>query len=79
MTRPGRKIRFEQGEPIAMLTPMRRGDTESFTPEIRNLSSDAALREKFNTWLADRQEAARLKQDSNYQAKVKQEVKKAGQ
>jgi Family of unknown function (DUF6065) len=72
VTRPGVKIRFEQGEPIAMLTPLRRGDTESFMPEIRNLTSEPALQEKFDRWLLDRQEAARLKQESNYQAKVKQ-------
>ncbi len=72
ITRPRHKIRFEKGEPIAMLTPQRRGDTESFAPQIRNLASEPALREKFAAWLAYRQDAARRKQDSNYQEKVKQ-------
>lgn len=72
VTRPRTKVRFEAGEPIALLVPLRRGETESFTPEIRNLASEPALREKFDTWLADRQEVARQKADSNYQAKTKQ-------
>ncbi len=72
ITRPGQKIRFERGEPIAMLAPQRRFDTESFAPEIRNLSSDAELLEKFEAWMADRQEAQRQKRESNYQARVKQ-------
>ena len=72
ITRPGMKIRFERGEPIAMLAPQRRFDTESFAPEIRNLSSNAELLEKFEAWMADRQEAQRQKRESNYQARVRQ-------
>lgn len=72
VTRPGKKIRFDRDEPVAMLVPLRRGETESLMPEIRNLASDSGLAAKYETWLASRRDAARQKAESNYQVQVKQ-------
>lgn len=72
ITRPGKKIRFDRDEPVALLVPVRRGETEAMMPEIRNLDSDPGLHEKYAAWLVSRQEAARKKAESNYQAQVKQ-------
>jgi hypothetical protein len=50
ITRPFKKIKFEAGDPICLLTPVRRGDVESFTPELQNLKSDPELLAKFKEW-----------------------------
>lgn len=72
VTRPGKKIRFDKEEPIAMLMPLRRGDTEGLEPQIWNMESEPELLRRFETWLADRQAAQRKKEESHYEAKVKQ-------
>ncbi len=52
-TRPFHKVRFERDEPICAIVPQRRGELESFIPEIRNL--DGELRSEFQRWLESRQ------------------------
>lgn len=44
ITRPEHVIEFEQGEPFCMIVPQRRGELESFRPEIRDLTSDPGTR-----------------------------------
>jgi len=55
-TRPFHKVKFERDEPICAIIPQRRGELESFVPEIRNL--DGELREEFQRWLESRQHHA---------------------
>jgi len=43
-------VRFERGEPICMITPIRRGDPESFAAEIRNLESSPELLQSYSVW-----------------------------
>jgi len=43
MTRANHTVFFEEGEPIAMIVPQRRNETERFRPAIRDLASDPKL------------------------------------
>jgi hypothetical protein len=49
-------VRFQHDEPICMLIPIRRGDAESFRPEIRNLESEPEMSRSFELGLARRNE-----------------------
>jgi hypothetical protein len=53
-TRPGTPVRFEKGEPLCHIFPIRRGDLESIVPEIRALSSDPKLKAQHDAWTASR-------------------------
>ena len=46
MTRPHFPVTFEVGEPLCMLVPQRRGELESFHPQLRMLSSEPALEDE---------------------------------
>jgi hypothetical protein len=50
ITRPHRKIRFERDEPFCMLVPMRRGEVESFVPEVRDLAGEPQLEASYRAW-----------------------------
>jgi hypothetical protein len=56
VTRPGHEVVFEKDEPIAMLTPVRRGEIERFRPEIRTLAEEPALQEGFRAWARSREQ-----------------------
>jgi hypothetical protein len=46
-TRPGHAMRFEAGEPIAMIVAMRRGELEKFRPMVREAASAPAMLDSF--------------------------------
>jgi hypothetical protein len=50
MTRPNQPVVFEAGEPIAMISPVRRGELERFAAEIRPLAEAPALRARYAEW-----------------------------
>lgn len=50
VTRVGAPIRFEEGEPICMISPLSRGDIEAFRPEIRDLECNPELERNFWLW-----------------------------
>lgn len=54
LTRIGHPVRFEKDEPICMISPVRRGETESFSPLTRELASNPALRAGFDGWSKSR-------------------------
>lgn len=54
LTRPGHVVTFEEGEPVAMIVPQRRGDLESFHPEIRDLHADPEVARSYARWRDDR-------------------------
>jgi hypothetical protein len=54
VTRPGQKITFEAGEPICMLLPQRRGELETFVPEIQDIHTDADAKRNYGNWRASR-------------------------
>ena len=53
-TRPRQVVRFGVGEPIAMLVPQRRGELETFQPEMRSLGTDPELQQQHDAWRARR-------------------------
>lgn len=55
-TRSHHSIRFEAGEPFAMLVPMRRGELEAFHPEEREAFSEPAIYESFQRFSASRRD-----------------------
>lgn len=54
ITRPRVRIRFEAGEPIAMLVPQRRGELERFAPRLLELDEDPEIAAAYRAWRADR-------------------------
>ena len=56
MTRANHPVVFEEGEPIAMLTPMPRHQLERFQPEIRNISENPELEARYREWMSSRQQ-----------------------
>ena len=55
LTRPELPVRFERGEPYAMVVPQGRADLERFAPVVRALSDDPELRERVRRWAERRQ------------------------
>jgi hypothetical protein len=53
-TQPEIEVEFEKGEPFCHFFPVRRGEIETFEPEIRPLSSDADLEAAYQNWRASR-------------------------
>ncbi len=54
MTRPDHPVVFEAGEPFCMIVPQRRGELESFEPEIRDISTDPETHRAAETWAKGR-------------------------
>lgn len=54
ITRPHHPILFREGEPLCQILPYPRGLVERFDPEIRHLSTNPALSEGFEGWVAGR-------------------------
>ena len=54
ITRPGLPIRFDSGEPISMVFPVRRHDLENMEPEVRDISDDAETAEGYQEWRSSR-------------------------
>lgn len=53
-TRPGTEVKFERGEPFCHILPLRRGELESFDPELRKLCECPELQVEYQTWDASR-------------------------
>lgn len=53
-TRPNVLLRFEKDEPICHIFPVKRGEIEALTPEVKALSDDPALKAEFEAWSASR-------------------------
>lgn len=53
-TRPGHRVVFEEDEPIAMLSPMRRGELERFRPVFRPMEADPETKAGFDAFAASR-------------------------
>lgn len=54
LTRPGLPVRFERGEPFAMVVPQGRLDLERFRPVVRPLSDAPQLQERVRDFVASR-------------------------
>jgi LPS sulfotransferase NodH len=55
VTRTNHPLVFEEGEPIAMVTPMPRHQLERFQPEIRSISEDPELQALHREWANSRE------------------------
>jgi hypothetical protein len=55
-TRPGYPVKFETGEPIAMVVPMPRGELERFRPSLHDGYSETSMVAAFHRFSASRQE-----------------------
>ena len=53
MTRPGR-VAFAEGEPVAMLVPMKRRDLEAFSVRKAELASNPDLNHGYTEWVSSR-------------------------
>ena len=54
LTRPVHRVTFDVGEPIAMLTPQRRGELEAIRPEVRAIESAPEIRRGYEQWADER-------------------------
>jgi len=54
LTRPHHPVVFEAGEPIAMISPVRRGQLEEFQAEIRPMSGNPEMFENYTAWSRSR-------------------------
>jgi Family of unknown function (DUF6065) len=55
LTRPTLEVRFHRGDPIAMILPVRRGELESFTPEVKRLDAERSVSEGYREWRRSRE------------------------
>lgn len=56
LTRPGHRVRFEEEEPFCMIVPQRRGELESFEPEVRHVRSDPETARRWKLWHKSREQ-----------------------
>lgn len=54
LTRPGHTVHFEEGEPFCMIVPQRRGELQSFAPEVRDLASAPSIHAEAERWARKR-------------------------
>ncbi len=54
LTRPGHTVVFEEGEPICMIVPQRRGELEEFRPLVRDLMDDPEIAYDYWKWAESR-------------------------
>ncbi|MBV9842155.1 MAG: cupin-like domain-containing protein [Sphingomonadaceae bacterium] len=53
-TRPGHRVRFEPGEPIAFFFPVERGTIEAASPRFRPIEEAPELQRQFDEWSRSR-------------------------
>jgi hypothetical protein len=56
LTRPGLTVTFEVGEPICMIVPQRRGELETFRPEIREVETAPEIASGYRAWSKSREQ-----------------------
>jgi hypothetical protein len=56
LTRPKYPVTFALGEPICMLVPQRRGELESFQPQVLDLEAEPALQQAHSAWNESRKQ-----------------------
>ncbi len=54
LTRADLPVVFEADEPVCMIVPERRGELESFRPEIRDIEADPELSSAYQQWAQSR-------------------------
>jgi hypothetical protein len=54
LTRPGLTVRFDVGDPIAMLVPTRRGELEAVRPRVADIDDETEMAGRYRRWAASR-------------------------
>ena len=54
VTRPNHPVVFEENEPIAMISPLKRSEVERFRPELHDLAADPQLETLHREWAQSR-------------------------
>lgn len=54
LMRPGVTVAFARGEPVCMIVPQRRGEIESFDPQVRALEEEPELTAQSRDWAESR-------------------------
>jgi hypothetical protein len=54
LTRPGLTVRFDVGDPIAMLVPTRRGELEAVRPRVADIDDETEVAGRYRRWAASR-------------------------
>ena len=65
ITRPGIIVRFEEGEPICMISPQRRHEIEETEPEVMSIEEDPSLAAEYDQWSNSRRTFALEKRDTS--------------
>lgn len=50
LTTPNQPVDFEPGEPICMISPVKRGEIEHFRPMVRSIDDEPELKKAFEVW-----------------------------
>ena len=58
LTRPNHPVAFAEGEPFCMIVPQRRGELESFRPQLVGIAEEPELAERLDAWSKRRHEQA---------------------
>jgi hypothetical protein len=72
LTRSNQPVTFEEGEPFCMVVPQRRGELESFRPEICDLSSDLTTHSAAETFSRERDQVQVKKFLAQYSGEFEQ-------
>jgi hypothetical protein len=56
LTRTDYPVEFEEGEPFCVVLPQRRGELETFRPEVRDIASDPSAKAEFDVFTDNRQQ-----------------------
>jgi hypothetical protein len=76
LTTPNQPVDFAPGDPICMITPVRRGEIESWKPLVRDITAEPKLSAAFEAWSESRSrfnKDLRLKESEAARAKWQKE------
>ena len=75
ITAPSQPVEFDPGEPICMISPIKRAEVEGFRPILRDLSTEPELKKAFEQWSESRSKFLKDLVDPNSQARQEKRQK----
>ena len=70
ITRPGVTIRFRKGDPVCLVSPVRRYEADRLEPVLQNLGSDSDMEQAYRTWHERRLRAKAIAGSDGAQGKL---------
>jgi hypothetical protein len=70
ITRPGVTIRFRKGDPVCLVSPVRRYEADRLEPVLQNLASDPDMEQAYRTWHERRLRAKAIAGSDGAQGKL---------